>query len=43
MIRVNIAAEAYEAIARTPALGTVACKPQPNENSERVIRQRHDL
>jgi hypothetical protein len=30
-------AEAYEVIARTLALGTVACEPQPNENGERVI------
>jgi hypothetical protein len=37
MIRIAITAEAYEAIARTLALGTVACEPQPNENGERVI------
>jgi hypothetical protein len=37
MIRIAITAEAYEAIERTLALGTVACEPQPNENGERVI------
>ena len=37
MIRIAITAEAYEATARTLALGTVACEPQPNENGERVI------
>ena len=37
MIRIAITAEAYEAIARTLALGTVACEPQPNEKGERVI------
>ena len=37
MIRIAITAEAYEAIERTLALGTVACEPQPNENGERLI------
>ena len=37
MIRIAITEAAYEAIARTLALGTVACEPQPNENGERVI------
>jgi hypothetical protein len=37
MIRISITAEAYEAIARTLALATVAVEPQPNENSERLI------
>ena len=37
MIRIAITAEAYEAIARTLALGTVASEPQPNANGERVI------
>jgi hypothetical protein len=37
MIRIAITAEAYEAIARTLALGTVTCEPQPNENGERAI------
>jgi hypothetical protein len=37
MIRIAITAEAYDAIARTLALGTVACEPQPNENGERLI------
>jgi hypothetical protein len=37
MIRIAITAEAYEAIARTLALGTVASEPQPNENGERLI------
>jgi hypothetical protein len=37
MIRIAITAEAYEAIARTLALGTVAVEPQPNENGERLI------
>ena len=32
MIRIAITAAAYEAIARTLALGTVACEPQPDEN-----------
>jgi hypothetical protein len=30
VIRIAIAVEAYEAIARTLALGTVACEPQSN-------------
>jgi hypothetical protein len=37
MICIAIAAEAYEAIERTLALGTVAVEPQPNENCERLI------
>ena len=37
MIRIAITAKAYEAVARTLALGTVACEPQPNENGERLI------
>ena len=37
MIRIAITAEAYEAIERTLALGTVACEPQPNENGEHAI------
>jgi hypothetical protein len=37
VIRIAITAEAYEAIARTLALGTVACEPQSNENGERLI------
>jgi hypothetical protein len=37
MIRIAITPEAYEAIARTIAFGTVACDPQPNENGERLI------
>jgi hypothetical protein len=37
MIRIAITAEAFEAIERTLALGSVACEPQPNENGERVI------
>jgi hypothetical protein len=37
MIRIAITSEAYEAIARTLALGTVAAEPQPNENGECVI------
>jgi hypothetical protein len=37
MIRIAITTEAYEAIARTLALGTVACEPQPNENGERLV------
>jgi hypothetical protein len=37
MVRIAISEEAYEAIARTLALGTVACEPQPNENGERLI------
>jgi hypothetical protein len=37
MVRIAITAEAFEAIARTLALGTVACEPQPNENGERLI------
>jgi hypothetical protein len=37
MIRIAITAEAYEAIARTLALGTVACEPEPNKNGERLI------
>ena len=37
MIRIAITAEAYEAIERTLALGTVACEPQPNESGERLI------
>ena len=35
MNRIAITAEAYEAIARTLALGTVKC--EPNEKGERVI------
>jgi hypothetical protein len=38
MIRIAITSEAYEAIARTLALGAVACEPQPNDNGERLIR-----
>jgi hypothetical protein len=38
MIRIAITAEAFEAIARTLALGAVSCEPQPNENGERLIR-----
>jgi hypothetical protein len=34
---VTITAEAYEAIACTLALGTVACEAQPNQNGERLI------
>jgi hypothetical protein len=37
LIRIAITAKAYEAVARTLALGTVACEPQPNENGERLI------
>jgi hypothetical protein len=37
MIRIAISAEAYEAVARTLALGMVACEPQPNEDGERLI------
>jgi hypothetical protein len=37
MIRIAITAEAYEAIAHTTALGTVAAEPKPNENGERLI------
>jgi hypothetical protein len=37
MIRIAITPEAYEAIARTQALGAVACEPEPHENGERVI------
>jgi hypothetical protein len=37
IIRIAITAEAYEAIAPTLMLGTVACEPQPNENGEHVI------
>jgi hypothetical protein len=37
MIRISITEAAYEAIARTLALGTVACEPRPNENGERLI------
>jgi hypothetical protein len=37
MVRIAITAEAYDAIARTLALGTVACEPQPDENGERLI------
>jgi hypothetical protein len=37
MFRIAITEAAYEAIARTLALGTVACEPQPNENGERLI------
>jgi hypothetical protein len=37
MVRIAIAAEAFEAIERTLALGTVACEPEPNENGERLI------
>jgi hypothetical protein len=36
MIRIAIIAEAFEAIARTLAPGTMASEPQPNENGERV-------
>jgi hypothetical protein len=32
MIHIAITGAAYEAVARTLALGTVACEPQPNEN-----------
>jgi hypothetical protein len=38
MIRIAITTEAYEAIARTLALGTVVCEPQPNENGERLMQ-----
>jgi hypothetical protein len=41
MIRIAITVEAYEAIARTLALGTLACEPQPNENGERLIWMRN--
>ena len=37
MIRIAITAEAYEAIARTLALGSVAAESQANENGERLI------
>jgi hypothetical protein len=37
MIRIAITEAAHEAIARTLALGTVACEPQPNKNGERLI------
>jgi hypothetical protein len=37
VIRIAITEAAYEAIARTLALGTVAVEPQPNENGERLI------
>jgi hypothetical protein len=37
MIRIAITPEAYEAIERTLALGTVACEPQSNESGERLI------
>src|SRR6516165_10172928 len=37
MIRISITAEAYEALARTLALGTVAAEPHLNERGERLI------
>jgi hypothetical protein len=37
MIRIAITAEAYEAVARTLALGTVACEPEPKKDGERLI------
>jgi hypothetical protein len=37
MIRIAITVEAYEAIERTLALGTVAAEPQLNERGEHLI------
>jgi hypothetical protein len=37
MICIAITAEAYEAVARTLALGTVAVEPQLNKRGERLI------
>jgi hypothetical protein len=37
LIRIAITAEAYEAVARTLALGAVVVELQPNENGERWI------
>jgi hypothetical protein len=37
MIRIAITAEAYEAVARTLAFGTVAVEPHLNERGERLI------
>jgi hypothetical protein len=37
MVRIAISEEAYEAIARTLALGSVAAEPQLNENGEHLI------
>jgi hypothetical protein len=37
MIRIAITAKAYEAIARTLALGAVVAEPQVNEKGERLI------
>ncbi len=37
MIRIAISVEAYEAIARTLPLGSVAVEAEPNERGERLI------
>jgi hypothetical protein len=37
VIRIAISPAAFDAIAWTLALGTVACEPQPNEKGERLI------